>query len=66
MVSIADGVALRLSGGRGAQGVHAEVQLAAPLGGGLSIYRDGRRVALTCEVVDDAGRPLGSGPVGYG
>lgn len=66
VVSVVDGIALRLRGDLGPRSVRGEVQLGAPEGGGLSIYRDGRRIPLTCEVVDAAGRSLGSGPVGYG
>jgi len=49
---------------------HAELQLGFSVTGadgrGLSVYRDGRRVDVSYEVVDGAGRVLSRGTMQYG
>lgn len=62
-----DGVRLRLRGASRPSGnVQAQVGVRGPAGGGLSIYRDGRRVSLICAIVDESGGELGQAPMRYG
>jgi hypothetical protein len=62
-----DGVRLRLRGAARPSGnVQAQVGVTGPAGGGLSIYRDGRRISLTCAIVDEGGGDLGQAPMRYG
>lgn len=61
-----DGIQLRLRGALRPGRVQVEVHIGGAVGGGLSIYRDGRRVPLTCAIVDEAGGTVGGAPLSYG
>lgn len=61
-----DGIKLHLRAVSGPRGVQAQVHVGGIAGGGLSIYRDGRRTPLTCTLLDGSGAEVGSAPVEYG
>lgn len=62
-----DGIKLMLRGGTARNGaVQAQTHLGGAVGGGLTLYRAGRRVGLTFKVLGEGGEELGSAPVRYG
>lgn len=61
-----DGVRLRLRGAQRPGGVQAHVGIRGAAGGGLSLYRDGRRISLTCALVDERGDEVGQATLRYG
>lgn len=61
-----DGIKVHLRGASTVAGVQAEVHVSGMIGGGLSIYRDGRRIPLTCIVIDESGVEVGSAGLNYG
>jgi hypothetical protein len=65
-LEVRDGIKIRLRGAPRPSGVQAEAGLSGPERGGLSLYRDGRRVALTCQIFDESGGELGSALLRYG
>jgi hypothetical protein len=65
-LELRDGVKVNLRANALLGDVQAQVQVLGPRGGGLSIYRDGKRVPLTCKLVDRANAELGSAALRYG
>lgn len=61
-----DVIKIRLRGSVRLGGVQVDAGLSGAARGGMSLYRDGRRVALTCRVFDESGGELGSAPLRYG
>lgn len=65
-LDVRDGIRIRLRGAQRPSGVQAHVALTGTTGGGLSIYHEGRRIPLTCAIVDETGGELGSASLRYG